>query len=319
MSDDTSPHPVRVAICIPTFKRPGLLALALESVGRQALPRHLYAEVRVCVVDNDPEGSAMEIIELRRKDIPWPLDYTVEPNRGISHARNRLISLAGNADFVAFLDDDQIAEPGWLDALLTVQSQTLGDVVLGAVLAEFEKTPPSYLHHTYLDCINRGEHPDGSEVGLSAFGTGNLLLRLALLAHNQAPFDPAFGLIGGEDTYFARTLRLQGVRFFWAGSARVREVITSNRTTISWLLRRNYRMGTTVAAIDLRLEPRLGPVKRLLKGIGSMALGTLVLLPSIICSRRNTVRSLCRISKGLGSIAGLAGAQYQEYRSVGDS
>lgn len=106
-------HPVRIAVCIPTYRRPNLLAGALDSIAGQVLVRNPEAQVRVCVVDNDPEASARGLVKSKRQPIRWPLVYAVEPRRGVSQARNRLLELAGEVDFVAFLDDDEVAQPSW--------------------------------------------------------------------------------------------------------------------------------------------------------------------------------------------------------------
>lgn len=308
---------LKVAVCIPTCRRPNLLAGALDSIAGQVLVRHPGARVRVCVVDNDADASARGLVESKRQQIPWPLVYAVEPRRGISHARNRLIELAGEVDFVAFLDDDEVAQPGWLDALLTVQTQTSGAVVIGPVMPQFLQPPPPHIRDALAD---RERHPDGAEVGLSAFATNNLLLELSVLGGNRNPFDPQFGLTGGEDAFLARQLRRLGVRFYWAESAGVREIIPPARATAAWLVRRQYRVGSTAAAIDRRMQPGLGPVMRLLKGIANVAVGCFSCLPfGLIWGRGGLLRSLCHLSKGVGSIAGVAGARYLEYRTVRDA
>jgi glycosyltransferase involved in cell wall biosynthesis len=65
--------------------------------------------------------------------MPWPLRYVVEPRRGLSFVRNRAISeaRAARADFVAFLDDDEVATAPWLTELLRVQGRYAADVVTG--------------------------------------------------------------------------------------------------------------------------------------------------------------------------------------------
>jgi succinoglycan biosynthesis protein ExoM len=295
--------------------RPNLLARSLESVRKQKLSRFPQTEVCVCVVDNDAAGSARGVVERERRAMTWPLTYAIEPNRGISYARNRLIELSKGADFVAFLDDDEIAESDWLDALLAVQLGTGGDVILGAVSMAFQGNPPPYLRDAHE---GRGGHPDGKEIGMDAFGAGNLLVRLSVLGDDCMPFDPAFALTGGEDVCFGYSLRSRGVKFYYAAGALVHEVVTQDRATLRWLLMRSYRIGCTRALIDRRMEPWIGPWKRLFKGFGGILVGVVSFLPSAVRGRRGAVRCICRISKGVGSLAGLAGLRYYEYRRASD-
>ena len=73
--------------------------------------------------------------------MPWQLVYAVEPRRGIPFGRNTAVRTAGDVDFVAFLDDDETADPAWLVELLRVQRTTGADVVTGTVLPVFEAGP----------------------------------------------------------------------------------------------------------------------------------------------------------------------------------
>ena len=103
-----------------TFRRPRGLEALLTSLAKLDNPGPGYG-VKVIIVDNDPDGSARSIVETCRTTMPWELVYTVEPRRGIPFGRNTAVRTAGDADFVAFLDDDEVAEPDWLTELLRVQ------------------------------------------------------------------------------------------------------------------------------------------------------------------------------------------------------
>src|SRR5205823_6090125 len=99
---------------------------------------------KVVVVDNDAAGSARSVLESLNA-YPWDLDYAVEPRRGVPFARNTAVARAEGTDFVAFIDDDEWAEPEWLAELLHVQSRTGADVVAGPVLPFFTEPPPPWL------------------------------------------------------------------------------------------------------------------------------------------------------------------------------
>jgi glycosyltransferase involved in cell wall biosynthesis len=98
---------ISVVICAFTRDRLEVLGEAIESLRAQTLPPH---EV-VLVIDHNPELLA-EAGEL------WP-DLKVVANRekqGLSGARNTGVAEAGG-EIVAFLDDDAIAAPDWLERL----------------------------------------------------------------------------------------------------------------------------------------------------------------------------------------------------------
>lgn len=309
--DQEPSSPPRVAVCIPTCRRPGSLANTLRTLSAQQLRKHPDLSVRVCVSDNDPRGSAEETVTAARNTLPWPIAYEVEPRVGISHNRNRLVRMSNDADFIAFIDDDQEAEPQWLDELVDAQQQTGGDAIIGGLGMAFEVAPPRHLVFAY-----RRPEPreDLMRVPAKIFRTGNLLLRRSLLSED--PFDPSFGLTGGEDQFLARQLHRQGARFHWAGAARVHEVYPSSRVNLGWLLRRMYRTGAVGAAIDRRLNPWSGWLKRLLLSFGHIGAGTLLLAAVPFRGPASAVQASCRFSKGVGGMAGLVGATYQEYRNI---
>ncbi|HEU4943708.1 MAG TPA: glycosyltransferase [Solirubrobacterales bacterium] len=94
-------------ICAYTLDRLDVLSQAIESVRAQSVPAH---EI-VLSVDHSPELLA----EARRR---WPGVRLVEnrEEQGLSGARNSGVE-ACSGDVVAFLDDDAVAAPDWLERL----------------------------------------------------------------------------------------------------------------------------------------------------------------------------------------------------------
>jgi len=100
---------ITVAIC--TRNRPDELGRALHSVQEQTLP-----PTDILVVDNAPGDDSTET-RLRRE---FPdVRYVREPIQGLDFARNQALRSSA-ADVVAFLDDDAVADPAWLQAIHAV-------------------------------------------------------------------------------------------------------------------------------------------------------------------------------------------------------
>jgi glycosyltransferase involved in cell wall biosynthesis len=110
---------------IPTYNRPDILPRAIESVLSQS-----YGDFEVVVVD---DGSA-EPMEQALDEIRDPrLRWVRRPNGGLSAARNTGIADA-RGEFVTFLDDDDEALPGWLEALAAASERPrCGIVCCGAL------------------------------------------------------------------------------------------------------------------------------------------------------------------------------------------
>jgi glycosyltransferase involved in cell wall biosynthesis len=104
--DPSSPS-VSVLICAYTLDRLDVLSQAIESVNAQSVPAH---EI-VLVIDHSPELMA----EAKRR---WPdlLLLENEEEQGLSGARNSGVAVC-NGDVIAFLDDDALAAPDWLERL----------------------------------------------------------------------------------------------------------------------------------------------------------------------------------------------------------
>jgi len=89
-----------------THGRPEMAARAVCSLLDQGVQD-------VLVVDNaPPDDSTRRILEARAPSAR----YVVEPVQGLDFARNRALREA-RGDVVAFLDDDAVAAPGWVEVL----------------------------------------------------------------------------------------------------------------------------------------------------------------------------------------------------------
>ncbi|MGH2975486.1 MAG: glycosyltransferase [Solirubrobacterales bacterium] len=104
---DPSGTSISVLICAYTLDRLALLAQALESVRAQSAPA---CEIVLCA-DHCPELLA----EAARR---WPDLHLVEnrEEQGLSGARNSGVAEC-RGEVVAFLDDDAVAAPDWLERL----------------------------------------------------------------------------------------------------------------------------------------------------------------------------------------------------------
>lgn len=102
-----TPPPISVVLCAYTLERIELLAAAIESLGAQTAAPH---EI-VLVIDHSPELEA----ESRRR---WPQAKIVAnaEQQGLSGARNTGLAESSGA-VVAFLDDDAVPAPDWIERL----------------------------------------------------------------------------------------------------------------------------------------------------------------------------------------------------------
>lgn len=226
---------VDVAVC--TFRRPHL-AQTLQSLGRLALPASV--EMRVIVADNDVEPSAKTIVEEAAADLPFPVLYIHCPASNISVARNACLD-ACDGDFLAFIDDDEVARKNWLSRHLDAALATNADVVLGPVCALYDSAAPAWMRrgdfHSTRPVWVTGEIRTGY--------TCNTLIRMTAPSLKDRRFNLALGRTGGEDTDFFTQAHRAGGRIAFAPDAWVEEPVPASRARLSWLAKRRFRSGQT--------------------------------------------------------------------------
>jgi len=204
--------------------------------------------MRVIVADNDDTPSARDRVSEAAAGLD--LTYVHAPARNISVARNACLD-AASAPLVAFLDDDEIALPGWLAALLATMERSGAPIVLGPVRAHYADGLPGWLKAVDLHSTRPAVRRDGTiDTGYSC----NVLFRRDIL--DGLRFDPARGVTGGEDDAFFSQLYRRGHRIAFAPDAVLDEPVPPDRARLGWLLRRAFRNGQTYASIRLAAGDR---------------------------------------------------------------
>jgi succinoglycan biosynthesis protein ExoM len=303
--------PARVGICITTYKRRDLLRQLLTGVAALTFYRVPQPEITAVVVDNDTSRSAEETCSAA--DLPWRLHYVVEHRRGIAQARNRAIREAGDVDFIAFIDDDEIPTPAWLDQLLWTQNRFDADVVCGPVLPSFAADVPDWVKAGGF--FDRQIHDSGSSPDVCR--SGNVLIHRKVFDGVEA-FDERFGLTGGEDTQFFLRVRRAGYTIVSSAEAIVHETVSVSRANLKAVLRRGYQSGNSWVLSESSLDRRLGTrVVRAAKACGWIAVGSASACISPLFGMPAFAKSLQNIWLGAGMLAALVGRSYQAYQSAG--
>ena len=94
----------KVAVIIPNYRGEHFLPGLLESLARQTWPN-----LEVLVVDNDSQDGSEAVVR-RFPNARW---IPTGANRGFAHAVNRGAREAGDAEFLALLNNDTEVEPDW--------------------------------------------------------------------------------------------------------------------------------------------------------------------------------------------------------------
>ncbi len=240
---------ISVVICAYTLERWENLEHAVESVLAQTRP----AIETIVVIDGNDElaGRAHEAFT----------DVLVLPNAhepGLSGGR-RTGSERARGDVVAFIDDDAIADPDWLEQLSGVYADPNVLGAGGVIEPLWEEPPPRWFPAEFnwvVGCTYAGMPVTRGRVR-NPIGA-NMSVRAAVLARTGA-FDPRLGRVPGskavsgaaEETEFCvRASQLHpGHYWIYEPRARVRHSVPPQRASWRYFMRRCVVEGTAKAML----------------------------------------------------------------------
>jgi len=113
-----------ISVAIATRDRPGALARCLESVRSSRLP-----PVEVLVADQSSGPDTREVVA-RANRPELPVSWVAGGSNGLAGAQNAAFGRA-SSPLVAVLDDDCVADPGWIEAIERAFARDPGLVLLG--------------------------------------------------------------------------------------------------------------------------------------------------------------------------------------------
>jgi glycosyltransferase involved in cell wall biosynthesis len=291
---------MRVDVIVSTYNRAEMLREALESLARQELGEGCSLEI--LVVDNASTDATRAVVESFAARSRIPVKYFCEPAQGVAHARRRGVREA-TAEWLAFFDDDQLADRCWLKELVAVARASGTRCVGGRVtLAEVGAGPSLPLPpfcRALLGESPRAETP-GPYTGKSLPGTGNVLVHASVF-EAVGPFDAALEQ-GAEDAEFFRRVRRAGFSMWYAPRARVSHRAPAYRTTREYLVWVARRHGAAYATIDAKEGGRGRVVwNALLRAGQALAVTLPVLLRARVAADEAALLELqCRMARAVG-------------------
>lgn len=234
----------QISAVICTFNRCKRLPESLASlIGQDMEP----AEYEIIVVDNNSkdrtEGVAREFINSNKTH---DIRYIFEKTPGLSNARNRAVAEA-KAEILAFIDDDGVADSGWLRNLLKAyELKPEAACAGGKIEILWPIKRPQWL-------------PEGFEVMFAGFNLGSQIKRLEFplypygtnfsvkksIFYKTGGFSASlgrigYGLLSSEEKEFCHKLYALGAAVFYAPDAVVRHKIDSWRISRRYLWRQAY-------------------------------------------------------------------------------
>lgn len=314
-----------VAVAVCTRGRPEMLRDVLRSLAALDLTG---MDCRFIVVENnDVQTVAPIVAELIGRVGADRVDLLLEPRHGIAFARNHALdmALAAGVDALAFIDDDEIAEPQWLATLLREANNRSLHLVGGPVgmqPAAPDATAMERMIWRGLDARCRANEAKsrrrlaGKRDDRITITTGNWLADLDFIRTKGLRFDDEHALSSGEDTVFFRALRKAGGRTGWTPDAAAFENWPRDRLTLDYQFR---RARDQALARHRTKYPDVGPRVTLISAglvLFKIFGGFVRAVQALFDSGASLVRSARAFGAALGIIDSLRGRESRHYETV---
>jgi len=238
---------ITVAIC--TYNGAERLPAVLNRLAVQHVLPNAAMCWEVVVVDNNSADDTKQVVKAYQASaaLPYKLTCVDEFRQGLAFARRRAIQVAEGA-LVAFLDDDNLPDENWLQAVYSFgRSHPSAGAYGSQIIGRYESPPPLNFDRIacFLAVIGRGDRAfryDQLDRWLFPAGAGLVVRRQAWL--DQVPAQPkltgvsANGLNGkGEDIETLSYLRKGGLPIWHNPEMKVEHVIERDRLTKHYLLK----------------------------------------------------------------------------------
>ncbi len=233
----------KISVIILTFHRPQGALNAVRSVLKQKT-NHSF---EIILMDNDKNASGKEasiILANEAKEKNINFQYSIEPKAGVANARNSAIKLA-NGEFIAFLDDDEVAFEDWLEKLLLAYETTKAEVIFGPIEARLEEgssKPLNYFKEFFSRLLD-GE----TRIIEKPYGCGNCLILKDKVFYKEEPFNVLTNETGGEDDFLWADVKENGGHYGWAKDAWVYEDVPKKRANYQYLSARAFSYAHAVS------------------------------------------------------------------------
>jgi GT2 family glycosyltransferase len=225
----------------------------LAALSRQQVPPAFRWEL--LVVDNNSKDATSKSVELFRQSRPdLHIKYLFEKEQGLSHARNKGISVA-QGEFVVFTDDDVLPEPDWLAKLVACMREYDCAAAGGFIEPLWLADPPRWLTERFYGFLALRTDPEGPKEAHSPeeMPFGASLAFAKRIFDEVGVFDPQLGrkgnvLAGGEEIDVLMRIIKHGGRVMYFPHVRVRHKVEAFRVSKRYFRRWRYQGSMNAAA-----------------------------------------------------------------------
>ena len=238
-----------LSVIICTYNRAKYIGPLLESIAANDLDK---AEYEILLVDNNCTDNTRGVCEAFTEKHPEVnFRYTVEPEQGLSAARNKGIKEA-KGDLIVYVDDDALVDTWYLRTITEyLYAHAEIDAVGGPIIPLYEETKEPKWMTRYTKELLCGYLYFGDEErpfpGERYPGGGNAAYRTAVFKKvglfNTALGRKGNGLMGSEEKDIFDKMRAQGMRFMYLPKMILHHIIPQKKLERDYFDRLTYQIG----------------------------------------------------------------------------
>jgi glycosyltransferase involved in cell wall biosynthesis len=237
----------RITVAICTYNRAEHLPPLITSLNQQKAP----IPFEILVVNNNSTDRTEEVLGLIGRDCPIRFRHVIEGKQGIVHARNRAIEESMESDYLAFIDDDELPGPRWLEAAADALHREGAHCVGGKIRVNLpDSERPGWLDDDllyFLGKVDNGSEPFWIKDRSTPVWSGNVAYRTSVFSEGLR-FDDRYnrkgkGIGGGSDEIMFHTMLDLGHKIRYRPDMVIKHIVDKWRISRTYFLKLHYKAG----------------------------------------------------------------------------
>jgi len=237
----------KISAVLCSYNRARFIIKAVDSIFNQDFDKSLF---EVIVVDNNSTDGVLDRLAQYKADHPaYNFSYYTESNQGVAWVRTRCAKEA-KGEIVAYLDDDSMAEPGWLKGIVDFFDQHQDVYSVGGKITPYFLTGiPDWYSKYFFGLV--GSFDQGPKVKQL---TGERYPCGANMAFRKKVFDEigyfnhdlgrkGTGLLANEEKEIYKRILAAGHKVYYLPYVAVMHAVESNKFDKNYVRRHSRGIG----------------------------------------------------------------------------
>jgi glycosyltransferase involved in cell wall biosynthesis len=239
-----------------TYNRSDRLPLLITRLRQQECP----IDFEILVINNNSTDNTKDVLNDLANQPGKKLLHVIETQQGIPYARNRAITESFDADYLYFMDDDELPKPGLLTAAIDALEREGADCVGGGVINYFEPNQrPHWLDDSLLGFLaetDHGQHPFWIKNDTTPIWTANVAYRMQIFRNDESlRFDIRYnrigkGIGGGSDLKMFEDILTRKMKIRYRPDMVVEHFVEQWRLSRRYFLKLHFLSGRRTALYE---------------------------------------------------------------------